>query len=286
MCVQPIILKNKTVKIGEHTKNKYNTSVPCGKCPECVKAKINSWLFRLDMELERSINPLFITLTYDEKNIYYTDSGRPSLVKRDVQLFLKRLRKAHLKKYPESMPLKYYLCGEYGSKTHRPHYHAILFNCYDAQLIHECWGMGFTYSPPLKEGGTGYVLKYMSKQKEKRSKNDDREPEFSLSSKKMGENYLTPSIIKYHLNRVENTHVTTKHGYKLPLPKYYKEKIFDENMREEVRKYLQNRAEESIWKKLKRLKSMYPKKDENFYQNLLEQSKKLSKFTKRKNEVL
>ncbi|UYD39216.1 MAG: replication initiator protein [Wigfec virus K19_152] len=269
----------------------YNT-VPCGKCPLCLKAKINSWLFRLDKELERSKNPLFCTLTYATQNLKYheyidTETGEisttPTLHKKDLQDFFKRLRKAHDKAYPGSLPLKYYAVGEYGTKRKRPHYHIILFNCLDSSLVHTAWGKGHTYNPPLREGGTGYVLKYLSKPN---TKNKYRQPEFSLMSKKMGDNYLTPQMIKYHKSTEKNSLVTTNQGYKMAMPKYYKEKIFDEQQRKTVTEYLQKRIEDKQNAFLALKKRQYPNRDENFYQNLLEQSKNLIKFDERKNEVL
>lgn len=46
----------------------------------------------------------------------------PYLLKNDVQLFLKRLRKS----FPENQ-IRYFLCGEYGPKHFRPHYHLLLW---------------------------------------------------------------------------------------------------------------------------------------------------------------
>ena len=59
----------------------------------------------------------FVTLTYDEKHL--PKDG--SLCLEHVQLFLKRLR------FGSAFPLRYFLCGEYGEKTSRPHYHICLF---------------------------------------------------------------------------------------------------------------------------------------------------------------
>ncbi len=283
MCVKPIIIKNKTNTMGG--KNQYTTPVPCGQCPLCRKAKINSWLFRLDKELERSINPLFVTLTYNDTNLLFNNSGIATLHKKDLQDFFKRLRKDQEKNHPNSPKIKYYAVGEYGKLRNRPHYHIILYNLVSVSSIHRAWGKGRDLSLPLISGGTTYVLKYMSKPKTKINKYE-LQPEFSLMSKKMGENYLTPSMIKYHQSSPINSHVTTKQGFKLPLPKYYKEKIFDETQRKKVTEYLQNRSQESERKQLDKYRKRYPNKDENFYQNLLEQSKNLLKFEKRKNEVL
>lgn len=54
-----------------------------------------------------------------------TQPGIAVLCKRDVQLFLKRLRKYVFKNTQER--LRYFLCGEYGPQTFRPHYHFLLF---------------------------------------------------------------------------------------------------------------------------------------------------------------
>jgi len=59
-----------------------------------------------------------ITLTYDDAHI--PEHG--SLAYRDFQLFVKRLRKRF------GANIRFYMGGEYGEQTHRPHYHAALFN--------------------------------------------------------------------------------------------------------------------------------------------------------------
>lgn len=56
----------------------------------------------------------FITLTYEK-----TDG---ELHKDDLQKFLKRLRKRI-----SPIKIRYFACGEYGSRGNRPHYHLILF---------------------------------------------------------------------------------------------------------------------------------------------------------------
>lgn len=174
MCRNPQIKKRESNKAYfKGTKQgAFTNTYPCGKCPQCLKAKIYSWLFRLDKELERSINPLFVTLTYNDENLrkheyINTTTGEitetPTLHKKDLQDFFKRLRKAQNKAYPNANPIKYYACGEYGTKRGRPHYHIIMFNIMDVNLIQSNWGKGFSLSLPLTNGGTAYVLKYMSK---------------------------------------------------------------------------------------------------------------------------
>lgn len=54
----------------------------------------------------------FLTLTYDDDHLP-SDYG---LDKSHVQRMFKRMRKAGIR-------LRYYMCGEYGDRTSRPHYH-------------------------------------------------------------------------------------------------------------------------------------------------------------------
>lgn len=57
----------------------------------------------------------FLTLTYSDDHL----PADRSLDHSHFQLFMKRLR--HLE------PVRFYMCGEYGETTDRPHYHACLF---------------------------------------------------------------------------------------------------------------------------------------------------------------
>lgn len=165
MCVKPIWVRNSPDR--NHGHDSARLQVPCGKCPLCVKAKLQAWLFRLDYEARQSTNPLFITLTYNNENLPFDDKGNRSLYKRDVQLFLKRLRKSHAK--ISSTPLVYYCVGEYGTLRGRPHYHMLLFNLADNKQIDKAWGLGHVdvQTPRTNNGSFLYVLKYISKPRKK-----------------------------------------------------------------------------------------------------------------------
>jgi len=286
VCVKSVVVNKKdknATKLGYTVWNKY--VVPCGKCPECLNRKCSDWMFRLDKELERSTNPLFITLTYATEHLTFGEIS-PTLVKRDTQLFFKNLRYKIEQKYgKETQKIKYFLVGEYGTRKGRPHYHIIMFNLCDVNLVHDAWGRGHTLSLPLRSGGTSYVLKYMFKPKKKEK---GREPEFALMSKSMGENYLTPAMVKYHLSNEKNCFITRADGIKLPLPKYYKEKIYSEFTpvtRKQVTEYLQNRSEQNTEQALRDIQKRYPTRDKYFCIDILDNQKKNAKFTKRLTEV-
>lgn len=188
----------------------------------------------------------FITLTYDTANIPITKQGRLSLCKRDVQTFLKRLRKRHKNNAHKS--IKYYLVGEYGSKTKRPHYHVILYN---AELNHiaPAWGNGEVYFGTVTDNSIGYCFKYMCKlNKIGYSRKDDRQKEFALMSKGLGKNYVTPQMIRWHNAEIGRMYCNIPGGKKVSMPRYYKDKIYDLKTRHLNAEYvkLRNEHAESI----------------------------------------
>jgi len=199
--------------------------VPCGKCPPCKLRRINDWVFRLKQEDKVSSSSCFITLTYDTKNVPISGNGFMSLRKRDWQLFMKRLRKQSPNK------LKYYACGEYGSTTKRPHYHAILFNCTDTELIEKSWGLGSIHVGTATGDSMAYCLKYINKEAViPQHARDDRVKEFSNQSKNLGVSYLSDAVKAFHRSNPNDLRVQNN-DYKIAMPKYYRYKIFDENER-------------------------------------------------------
>lgn len=67
----------------------------------------------------------YMSIIRNKQKLSKNLSGIAVLSKRDVQLFLKRLRKYVYKNTRER--LRYFIVGEYGPKTYRPHYHLLLF---------------------------------------------------------------------------------------------------------------------------------------------------------------
>lgn len=197
--------------------------VPCGRCPNCCKRRISHWSFRLMQEDKKSSQSHFITLTYETPPI--SRNGFMSLRKKDCQDFFKRLR--YYEK--DNTRIKYYLCGEYGGKTQRPHYHFIIFNC-GTDNISKAWELGHVHFGKVSAASVGYTCKYMAKpSKIPMHRNDDRVPEFSLMSKGLGLDYLTPQMIKWHKDDLENRmYCVLRDGKKISMPRYYKDKMYSE----------------------------------------------------------
>jgi hypothetical protein len=197
--------------------------LPCGKCYDCKMRRISGWSYRLMKEAEISSSAFFLTLTYSPEHTRITPKGYMTCTKRDVQLFMKRLRKLNKEK------LRYYAVAEYGGKTDRPHYHIILFNV-DVETIETAWELGHIHVGNITEASIGYTMKYISKGgKIPKHINDDRLPEFSLMSKGLGKNYLTEQMIKYHKDKnamCDRVFIQIKDGKKIALPRYYKDKLY------------------------------------------------------------
>lgn len=233
---------------------------PCGKCPACKARRVSSWAFRIEQEYTQAESAQFITLTYDTRYVPIVSNGQMALRKKDLQDFFKRLRKS-MEKYPLGRPIKYYAVGEYGGRTKRPHYHIILLNA-RIEKIQPAWNLGQVHYGQVSSASIAYTLKYISKpSKLKIQPGDPRQKEFSLMSKGIGLDYLTNTIRAWHeadiLNRM---YCTTHDGKKIPMPRYYKDKVFTESDLEQIANYQRQLVEKTT------LMEMIELGDEYFYQ--------------------
>jgi len=222
-----------------------NIPLPCGKCPYCLQRRANNWVFRCMQHAKIADTAHWCTFTYVQPSI--TPNGFMTVQKRSLQLFFKRLRFLYPKEHP---PIKYYACGEYGDKTERPHYHAIIFNA-DQDKILKAWeGVygevenGLVHFDLVNENTIMYTAKYMNKGKLiPKFKEDDRTPEFQLFSKGLGLNYLTDQTIKFHKADIMRLYATVG-GFKKALPRYFRLKIYNELEREQQALIAQERSNE------------------------------------------
>ena len=237
-CISPFRKRGETIDL------------PCGKCYECKQRRAAGWSFRLTKEAEVSTSAFFITLTYSGKNMVLTKKGLRTIEKTEVQKFLKRLRKTQTNK------LKYYAVGEYGTNSQRPHYHIIIFNLELEKILTKTeykmvlnkqiqlngktpmhikeWKQGHITIGEVNSASVNYTLKYITKTgKIPLNEQDDRNPHFSLMSKKLGKNYLTPQMVKWHKADINNRmYCNIMDGKKIAMPRYYKEKIYTKHQRQ------------------------------------------------------
>lgn len=220
--------------------------VPCGQCYACKLKRSNDWSIRLKQEyINHNQKCLFITLTYDDDNLnivkdipyiseddkllfqkasYPFNQGIAVLKKRDIQLFNKRAR--HV------LPnFTYFLVGEYGPTTLRPHYHALYFglDMSSYELLSGLWTQGFVKINSVTPGRISYVSKYsllpthipeFLRKKEYRP--------FMICSKGMGIQFLQTQQVHDMYNADDKLYYLDN-GYKKSLPRYYRNKLFSED---------------------------------------------------------
>lgn len=143
--------------------------VPCGQCVGCRLERSRQWAVRCVHEAQLHSKNCYITLTYAPEHL--PADGSLQLV--HYQQFMKRLRHH----FPQK--LRFFHCGEYGEKTFRPHYHAILFNCdfddkkcwmvrngyryYISDLLSRVWGHGHAVLGACTFESAAYVARYVMK---------------------------------------------------------------------------------------------------------------------------
>lgn len=233
-----------------HVKNPQGGSLlgNCGQCPYCLQRRANNYIFRCLQQLK--VTPLahFVTLTYEDPPL--SPNGFMTLQKSDFQKFMKRLRK---RCRPQNNIIKYFACGEYGTQTERPHYHAIIYNA-KYEDIEAAWndypGNGLLHRDDVNGNTVAYVAKYMLKGKFKRKhKNDDREKEFQLFSKALGVNYINAASIKWHKEDISRQYATIN-GYKIALPRWFREQLYDEAERNAIQDLSIEEANKRLIKQL------------------------------------
>lgn len=150
----------------------------CGRCGGCRARRVRDKAIRSYHEslLHRRAagralvsNNCFITLTYDDSTL----PPHSSLDHSHWQNFAKKFRR-------DVGPFRYLMCGEYGGKTHRPHYHAVLFGMdfhadrkiwkqdgkkieWRSPTLEELWPHGFSSLAPMNFATASYVAGYVVK---------------------------------------------------------------------------------------------------------------------------
>lgn len=218
------------IRITKYSASSSGFLVPCGKCLGCRISRRKEWSLRMLHELSSHDKNVFITLTYDEKNI----PENASLKKHHLQLFFKRLRRDldH-----QDRKIKYFACGEYGDQTFRPHYHAIIFGLgleYDDKLqVIENWRFCDWQNPLILKKSFGVAepdsIRYVAQYIDKKYTGDlaeteytlkNREPVFKLSSNGIGRKYAEENA-----QQIEQQGLITLNGVKHRIPRYYLHRI-------------------------------------------------------------
>lgn len=226
--------------------------IPCGKCVGCRLAYSRQWADRCMLEASLHEHNQWITLTYDDLSVPMSAYGDPetgealpcmTLRKRDLQLWMKRLRKKF-----SDQKLRFYGCGEYGSNTMRPHYHVIVFGLelndlkpykyergswfYNSESVSDTWPYGFAVIAEVSWETCAYTARYVMKKAGGFLAEEyellNIEPEFVNMSRKPG---IARAVFDQDPDHVLDGKAyylaTAKGGRKIYPPKYF-EKLYDQ----------------------------------------------------------
>lgn len=259
MCLYPKLILNR--KYIPNKKNKGQPAIVtdertryvpigCGKCMECMRQRSREWQVRLHEELrtDDKTMKLFVTLSFSDESLiklekdlnsnldgYNLDNKIATLA---VRRFLERWRKTY------KASLKHWLVTELGqTNTERIHIHGILWSGHSdreptvhmqrdfiAQL-NKYWQYGNIWvGDYVNERTINYIVKYLHKAD---PKHQNYVP-IVLCSKGLGKNYINRYDSKNNVYAEKNTNelYTTRNGIKLPLPKYYRNKIYTDEQKE------------------------------------------------------
>lgn len=249
--------------------------IACGQCIGCRDKRARDWALRCMHEASLYEKNCFITLTYNKDNL----PDDYSLHYAEFQEFMKRLRFHHrghrpvagdtylepwnvvnqdklISQFPYTeihWPIRFYMCGEYGSDFGRPHFHALLFNfdfedktfwkktpagevIYRSKSLESLWTGGFSSVGTVTFKSAAYVARYIDAKITGDMADDHytfvnpetgeifhRTPEFNKMSLKPG--IGAEWLKKYKTDVFPNDYVVVRGGQKVPVPKYY-QKIY------------------------------------------------------------
>lgn len=227
-------------------------NVPCGKCLACRINKRREWTQRLLNESYSASSSYFITLTYSDEYLPRDDNDNPCVSKRDVQLFMKRLRKTY------GNGIRYFIGSEYGPETLRPHYHGIIYNLPDIFLnpstkwtpgmslisrdpetgftsminrrLNDIWQYGTTTIGSMSRERASYCAKYFV---DKKNVDEILVPVFNVMSRRPGIGKEYSDAIAEKVRYYKQHSMLADNGKYIALPRYYDKKIFSEDERKQ-----------------------------------------------------
>lgn len=251
--------------------------IPCGHCVGCSNAISKEWSQRLMFEKAVSKNAYFLTITYDDDHI----PKNHQLVKQHLESFIKDIRNYYYNHYGLDK-IRYYAVGEYGSKSGRCHYHAIIFNLpltdldfkafgidgkslgfhpvgksttgeilYQFDLLNDLWSRGFVVVGEVSLASASYVARYVDKKRLAGVKNkllisNGIVPEFSICSRMPGIGSLY--FEKYYEKILDENLVVWIEGKSLSVGRYF-EKFLKKNHPEELGRYKLIKEKKSVFGK-------------------------------------
>ena len=177
-----------TRAVGQTGLEQGEFAVPCGRCIGCridqSKQAAVRCVHEERMQAEAGRQSTFLTLTYEDHNVpdcfvnkktgeYY---GNGTLDPNDHVDFVNKLR---LRLYRKGQSFRYYMCGEYGEKFLRPHFHYLIFGYgfpdkepwrihkgvqyYRSEELESIWNYGHSSIGHVTVESAAYCARYVKK---------------------------------------------------------------------------------------------------------------------------
>lgn len=230
--------------------------VGCGQCIGCRLDRSRDWAIRCVHEASLYDDNCFLTLTYDDNHLPENNT----LVKKDLQDFWKRLRKAIA-----PLKIRYFACGEYGEQFQRPHYHACVFGwsppdkklytiragsrLYISPLLAHLWPFGFHTIGDVTFDSAAYVARYITKKingEPAKEHYNGRLPEYVVMSRKPG--IAADWIRKFYGDVYPHDYIVIRDKFKCRPPRYY-DQIYDVECNGDL-EYIKNKRADSKFHKI------------------------------------
>ena len=238
--------------------------VRCEKCLDCLQHRQAGWITRLSEEFRRSPDGVyFVTLTYDDDHLPMRVIGGENFAvisSSDIIKFNRDLRKRFQQGFflddslsrlgfsseasrislPPDVHYKYYITSEYGPDTKRPHYHGLFSSLPEDEflvfaLLNAVWAKGFiTCEKARAAGAAAYVSKYLVNNS--LVPIDERLPRpRAWMSKGLGDLYLeSERVVEWHRSAPVEHQYALVNGRRAILPRYYRDRIYDDSMKDEI----------------------------------------------------
>lgn len=257
LCENPFYVKNENFEnLPKHLEL---LRVPCGKCLFCRLEHAKEWGLRCALEwfTNKDSDCYFLTLTYS--NIFNDNK----LHKEHIQKFIKRLKSLN-----RNVKFKYFVCGEYGENTHRPHYHLLIFGLnlgkltfykmsglnalYFSDKLNKIWKFGFVVIGSLTFDSAFYTARYSLK----KNKIDET---IQLQSQGIGKSYF----LENYKQIIKNGYISFR-GIKYKIPRYFLFRLYKKMVDPIVYKnYVLGNFYKNIWY-VSDLAKVYNVKDSEF----------------------
>lgn len=286
MCKFPSIIYIKPS--GSETKIPFIKT--CGKCYDCLMSARAGQVVRMKKEFTNCKSCFFVTLKYTDENLVYWNFSK--IERRQELDRIKALPKSkpfdcygkfiveprhaskffadmqsEIKKYSENLLFRIVLNAEYGTWSHRPHYHALIFSPLSFRLsdfralLGRVWKYGSVDCSEVSDARIAYVSKHTMKEDKGNELQQKVSPIFRRQSTYnggIGKDLVNDETML--ANYYQDSNYTYNGRYKVNIPRYIKKKLHPETYSEME---LISLSQESYYNLVSRIYNEFGIKEDN-----------------------